>query len=166
MDLGEKLCAAVDHCGSHPLFYTTDPVCIGDTSRAVVGDVDSAEYSPVSEREFLTASYVTGSDTLHTELKQLEAGTSITLSSSGATVHSYSDYYPVPQEYTKRDAIAELDSVMDGISQRVIAAADGRQICVSLSGGHDSRVMLCSLLKQGTITSSRSPSENRMASTQ
>ncbi|TYL39307.1 hypothetical protein CV102_08500 [Natronococcus pandeyae] len=149
LDLEEQICAAVDHCRSRPLFYTTDPVRIGDTSQAVVGAVDPSEYDPVSEREFLTASYVTGSETLHPDLEQLEAGTSVTLSESGATVRSYSEYYPAPQQYTKRDALEALDEVMDDVSQRVIEAADGSQICVSLSGGHDSRLMLCSLLKQG-----------------
>ncbi len=144
-----RICAAVDHCASHPLFYTTDPIRIGETSQAVVGDIESTAFDPIAEREFLTASYVTGPDTLYPSLKQLEAGTSVTLSRSGVTVRTYSDYYPTAREYTKREAITELDSVMDDISQRVITAADGRQICVSLSGGHDSRVMLCSLLKQG-----------------
>jgi asparagine synthase (glutamine-hydrolysing) len=149
LDIGGKICAGVDHCRSHPLFYTTDPVRIGNSSQAVVGDVKPADYDPISEREFMTASYVTGSDTLHPELKQVEAGTSITLTDSGATVYSYSDYYPVPKNYTEKEALTEFDNIMDDISQRVIEAADGGQICVSLSGGHDSRVMLCSLLKQG-----------------
>jgi asparagine synthase (glutamine-hydrolysing) len=149
LEIDGVTCAAVDHCRSHPLFYTTDPVRVGATSRAVIGDPAPSEYDPIAEREFMTASYVTGSDTLHPRLKQLEAGTSVALSESGIDIRSYSDYYPTPNSYTKKEAMIAFDDVMDDISQRVITASGGRQICVSLSGGHDSRVMLCSLLKQG-----------------
>lgn len=148
---GGTICAAVDHCRSHPLFYTLTPVCVGDTSQSVIGDVAPSEYDALSEREFLTTSYVTGSDTLHSDLKQLEAGTSITISNNrDVTVHTHTDYYLGSERpYTAQEAINELDRVMDHVSQRVIRVADGRQVCVSLSGGHDSRMMLCSLVKQG-----------------
>ncbi|WP_414730301.1 asparagine synthase-related protein [Zhongshania aliphaticivorans] len=140
--------AAVDHVRSMPLFYGTSDgqFYISDNADWVRRQVNDVEMDRLAKEEFLLAGYVTGSDTLYPNVKQIQAGELIIARKTreGVSVE-VSRYYQFlhtePASYSESGLLIELESKMYAAIKRLINFAKGRQIVIPLSGGYDSRII-------------------------
>jgi asparagine synthase (glutamine-hydrolysing) len=150
MESPYKVIAFVDHFRCYPLFYTEVGQCaISNNARKLVDLTGTAyKWDPLSAEEFAMTGYVTGRDTLIEGLKQLQAGERLIVTRSNCRIDSgrYYRYRPAPQKgRSDDDWVDELDSVMAGVTKRMVIRADGRPIRLTLSAGLDSRVLACKL---------------------
>ena len=96
--------------------------------------------------EFLLAGYVTGSNTLFPEIKQVQAGEIVRLKIDGSSecfesIHYYKFLHQEPPSYSDFDLDAKLSKCTLQVFKRLVDYAAGRQIVVPLSGGYDSRLI-------------------------
>ena len=149
-----QLCAGVDHIRSRPLFYGLHGrlFYISDDAEWVRCQVGDREMDPVAREEFQLAGYVTGADTLFANVKQLQAGECLIVqqTKSGLSVKTHRYYrflHQESRETREAELNLEIDLLTTRVMQRLIDYADGRQIVVPLSGGHDSR-LIATMLKR------------------
>jgi asparagine synthase (glutamine-hydrolysing) len=154
-DRGDHALAAVDRVRTIPLFYGED------ASRAVVSDDayripvrDSA--SPLdadAELEFCLTGYVTGSQTLRTGVRQLEAGTWMRIEAARPAAVAATRYHAFRHgEFFPPDPAAlidRLDALHRAVFGRLLDGIGDRPIVVPLSGGYDSRLIGVSLRDLG-----------------
>lgn len=146
--------AAVDHIRSFPLFYAINngDLFLSDDAEWIRQQVGDEEMDPVAREEFLLAGYVTGSDTLYPQVKQLQAGEYLQAINGSDGVHVskgryYRFWHTEPEIYDETHLRAKLKIVTINAMQRLIEQANGRQIVMPLSGGYDSR-LIASMLKE------------------
>ena len=102
--------------------------------------------------EATMAGYVSGPYTLFKELRQLQAGESIfwNRATDKLEVRRYHTYLPTAfHQGTVDELVDRLGEIVDRAIERVIGAANGAPIWVPLSGGLDSRLVLCKLVERG-----------------
>jgi len=143
-----------DRVASHALFYgeSDGDIYFSDDATWVRNQVGDSSYDSVSELEYLLSGYVTGSNTLSPNVRQVLSGEHFRLSETGEI--SRQRWFEFPSEEvttTTSDAelLNELDRVLKNAYKRLVAYANGRPIIVSLSAGHDSRLSLLMLLRLG-----------------
>ena len=143
--------AICDRTQSYPIYYNEKT---GDISNHV-SDLSKSEIDTQSVLEFATAGYVLGDKTLDKNIKQIQAGELIhidkTISPIQITKHRYYRYTPTPSNAPKMhdDWIKELENVLDDVIDRMITSIGDRPVCVPLSGGLDSRLILAKLCEHG-----------------
>ncbi len=152
----DELRAGVDHIRSRPLFYSQKEgrFYISDDAEWVRQRVGDQTMDPLAREEFQLAGYVTGSDTLFPNVKQLQAGeflvARVTDGNIEVETHRYYRFlHTEPSSYSEPALLAELDAVATRSIQRLIDYAAGRQIVVPLSGGYDSRLIVTLLKRLG-----------------
>lgn len=146
---GERRLAATDRIRSYPLFFSMAKgnVSISNSARLLRGRMESDALNRDALLEFAMAGYVTGSDTLYTGVKQLQAGELIAMSANEAVPHRHRYYRYIPQPVAGgigqwREALAVTT---EQIFKRTIEKAQGRPLLIPLSGGLDSRLIVCML---------------------
>jgi asparagine synthase (glutamine-hydrolysing) len=154
IEADEFLVATVDTVRSFPLFYATasQAAIISNSARLVRDHNRLKEVDPLSLLEFSMSGYVTGPDTLYQNLLQLQAGEFLFFDKTTGQLacKRYYQYQPhSDHSKTKSDWLDQLDIVTNNIFQRVIEKADGAPIWVPLSGGYDSRLIVCKLVELG-----------------
>ncbi|MBN1872272.1 MAG: hypothetical protein JW800_06845 [Candidatus Omnitrophica bacterium] len=142
----DRCFVAVDRLRSVPLFYTrkNGTLRISNSARSLRGYLGEEGIDPLSSYEFYRAGYVTGSDTLFKDIKQLRAGEY--LYSEGnvkqINVERYYEYWPRHiSDSPEAVLLKELDAVLVRTFGRLCSGAEGRTLAVPLSGGLDSRVV-------------------------
>lgn len=150
----DRLVAAVDRIRSIPLFYgVSDGVTyFGDNAEWVRQRIGDDQTDPVSREEFELTGYVTGSETLYPNVRQLQAGEVLLIDEkNGMPVLKTYRYYRFLHnrtEQTRESQLRErLDIVANNSVRRLAEYANGRQIVIPLSGGYDSR-LIATLLKR------------------
>lgn len=141
-----ELVLAQDPIRSFPLFYGRDAADVWHVSDSVLelrnqvpdrGVDDSAAF------EFLHSGYVTGAETLHPGILQVQAGEIVTLSEhpgpegSLYRLHRYSGANLTDDAEVDQTFSQALDASMG----RLLTRLDGRQVVIPLSGGLDSRLL-------------------------
>jgi len=152
-DSDNVLYAAVDRVRSIPLFYSihNGDFYISDSAYWIQEKIQSKVLDIVAAAEFMLTGYVTGSDTLISKIKQLQAGETLILErciERGLKVKTIRYYQYIPGNYSSKseiDQLAELDQVLIRVFGRLIDYASGRTIVVPLSGGYDSRLIVLML---------------------
>jgi asparagine synthase (glutamine-hydrolysing) len=150
------LLAAVDRIRSIPLFWgrAGNDVYLSDDPYWIADQFDSERYDEVCKREFVLTGYVTGCETLHPNVKQLQAG-EVLICEAGATdlVCSPNRYFRLqegmPYEGTSVRLIEQLDEAVTSCFERLVSHCNGRPIAIPLSGGYDSRLIACTLKRLG-----------------
>lgn len=106
----------------------------------------------ISNLEFNMAGFVTGRNILYKSLYQLQTGEIILHEKTSRRVRM-ERYYRFFSDRLRKgkedDLIEELDAITNKIFSRVIREANGGDIWVPLSGGLDSRLVLCKLKQLG-----------------
>ena len=145
--------ACVDHVRSFPLFYSTTGGCLRLSCSAprLRAEAGLGETSENAELEFLMSGYVSGRNTLFSGLYQVRPGELL--------LHSRQDDNLVLEQYctffsnnlrteSEESLLHELGVRHERSLTKMLRALDGRQACVPLSGGLDSRLILGFLAEQ------------------
>ncbi|MAD76565.1 MAG: hypothetical protein CML20_17550 [Rheinheimera sp.] len=147
----EFIFASVDRLRSFPIFYTaeSDSVILSDNI------LDLSQYNEIDEcskEEFLRVGFTIGNATLFKDVKQLNAGQFLYFEKPSKQLSIETYYQHIHKGDCKKDRsilLNELDSVVTNWTKRLIASADGRTIFAGLSGGYDSRSIVCALKREG-----------------
>lgn len=153
---GDEVYAAVDHTRSIPLFYGQkgDDAYISDDAHWVREHVGDEAFEELAETEFSLCGYVTGPDTLHAHVKQLQAGEAVIIEAGpNGTDLRPKRYYRRIHGHAIEAGLDELatqhEQVMEQSTQRMMKWADGRCLCIPLSNGRDSRLIALMLRQLG-----------------
>lgn len=146
--------AVTDKIRSYPVFYVEGPegFAVSNSARALKEAYKLEQVDRLSLLEFRMAGYVTGRETLFEGLYQLQAGEFLHWEEEkkSLTCDRYYLYYSEnPKSEKTEELIDELDSLTDKVFTRVTQEADGAPVWVPLSGGLDSRLVLCKLKQLG-----------------
>jgi asparagine synthase (glutamine-hydrolysing) len=137
-----------DRIGSRALFYTTGgPVRVSDHFGELGSTTGDGGVPEDRELEFRMATYVSGEETLDPSIRKTRPGSVVRLDDGGSV--SRRQYYsfrddPRPGRYGT-DQYSAWKGALDRAFERVVAVADGRQMVMGLSGGHDSRLVVTML---------------------
>lgn len=146
--------AAVDRNRSIPLFYrvSRSTLRVSNSARELAAGDEPAVLDPEAVLEMRMAGYVTGRRTAVEGLYQLLPGEFLLWRSGEPRIRieRYYRYVPSPDPIADRESLAEeLASLIEVVFEWTIEAAGGRPIRVPLSGGLDSRLVLCKLHELG-----------------
>jgi len=146
--------AVADKIRSYPVFYLEkdSSFCVSNSARLLKEKYSLCEIDDMSLLEFCTAGYVTGRETLYSSLYQLQAGEWLLWDKTRSVLEReryYLFYSEKTRQETEDELIDELDQITNGIFQRIIEEVNGPPIWVPLSGGLDSRLVLCKLKQLG-----------------
>jgi len=152
--IGDHVCAGVDRVRSIPLFFGTsaDGLLLSDEARPVRDALSDNTLDPVSEQAFLHSGYTLEQDTLHPRVKQLGAGEILIWNQVDRSLTATPYFRHLHQDFVERsadDLEEELDELTKGFARRLLASARGKTIVIPLSGGYDSRLILCALKREG-----------------
>jgi asparagine synthase (glutamine-hydrolysing) len=150
IDTKDYIFACVDRIRSHSIYFyhQQNNFLIADNPQTILDATKTLKINDNNLLTFLMTGYVLGDGTLYEDLKQLRAGEYLLWNKnrSQLTVTQYYQYLPCPDnQKTETDLLAEHDEIMNRITQRMIARANGKPIWVALSGGFDSRLVLAKL---------------------
>ncbi|MGQ4876331.1 MAG: asparagine synthase-related protein [Promethearchaeia archaeon] len=149
-----KIFVAVDRLRSMPLFYSLKDniFYLSDNAYWIKNKLNLKELNKISEQEFLLTGYVTGKDTLFTEIKQVQAGeylvakeesSKITIETNRYYRYLHKDFFTKPKE----KLFNKLDGISEKFIRRLIKSVNKRTIVIPLSGGYDSRYCAAMLRK-------------------
>lgn len=148
---------AVDRIRSLPLFYGQyeGKLFISDDARWVREHVHDNEMDPIAREEFLACGYVTGSDTLFPNVKQVQAGKvvffktginkAVNLKHHRYYRHNHGNFF----EDDEKTIHQKYQQTLISSFERLISFANGRPLIVPLSGGYDSRLIVMMLKQLG-----------------
>lgn len=147
-ELGDEVHIVVDHMRSIPVFYgeKDGQWYVSDDAHWVRREVGDTSCDPLAEAEFERAGYVTGSDTLYPHVKQVQAAEVLAIRPSGVdpkidrSLH-YLFKYEKPFDVSFEELIEMHEAVLTRAIERMIRWANGRCLCIPLSGGLDSRLI-------------------------
>ncbi|WP_026879212.1 asparagine synthase-related protein [Ignatzschineria larvae DSM 13226] len=146
------LYASVDHIRSNPLFYALidDTLYLSDSAEWIRKELKIEEMDSLFKQEFLHTGFVTGSDTLYAEIKQLRAGESLKFENGKLELIRHYEYvHHEPQVYSEELLSKELYNALKKSFNNLVNYANGRQIVIPLSGGYDSRLVAIMLKEIG-----------------
>lgn len=142
-----------DCLGSLPLFYsygkTETSLMITDNAQLIYNSLPIVTFDLISIEDYKkTGLFVTGQQTLFSEIKQVQAAELVQYSRNNHTL-SYCPYF----EYKHEDFDFDAESLKGGfvkayksVGENLVKRLDGRTAVIPLSGGADSR-MVARLLK-------------------
>lgn len=146
----------VDRIRSIPLFYSTstDTIYVSDKAYKINRVIKSSD-DPISYAEIRQTGYTINEDTLIKEIKQVEAGTYVTINikpnkSINTERRKYFQYRPrVNKIKSEKELLEKLAIVFWRAFKKLIKYAGGNKIVVPLSGGLDSRLVVYMLYRMG-----------------
>ena len=147
--------AWVDHIRSWPLFFTqTDNTLIISNNARLLQEKGNLEKIDTSScLEFAMSGYVSGSNTLIKDLSCLQPGEYLIWDKTEKKLNlvRYHQYIPELKNGNQKreDNIEKLGLILDELTHKIINNANGRPIWIPLSGGLDSRIILCKLHEHG-----------------
>lgn len=149
-----RLLAAVDRIRSIPLFYAiaNGDVRLGDSAYAVMPQEQCAGIDEIADLEFRLTGYVTGMQTLHPSVFQIEAGQAVIFDASVTRQPIRQRYHEFRHgDFLPEDSnlIARLENIHGEVFRRLLDTTEGRTLVLPLSGGYDSRLIGVSLRDLG-----------------
>jgi len=148
--------AAVDRLRSIPLFYGTadNKFFLSDDANWVRNQVEDSHMDEIATKEFLLTGYVTGSETLFPNVKQLQAGECLWVEKCDGKpdITTYRYYRYVHHDFfnaSEKDLYPLMDQVLVNVFERLLESTNGRTLVIPLSGGLDSRLIVAMLKRLG-----------------
>lgn len=151
---GDTLWAAVDHIRSIPIFYglRASVLILSDRAEPVRAQMGDQAQCPQASAEFLQTGYVTGSETLFPNVKQIQAGEALSFVASPTPTLDRCRYFnwrhQEPWSESSDSLMGRLHEVHQRVAQRLVASLNGQQAVLPLSGGYDSRLIAVMLKEQ------------------
>lgn len=146
---GENAFAVVDVARTIPVFY-------GDSEEYFLTDHLSFKEAETSKSDYLSRELLAsiehtfGNDTLNPNIKSLQAGQFLWFQNDEVQVTQYfSHLKPMNGSFSLEEGKEKFKGVLDAVIQRLIEFAAGRKICIPLSAGYDSRIILAGLINHG-----------------
>jgi len=154
IETNDHIIAWVDHIRSWPLFYTiqNDEFYISPLASNVKGKINNNSVNQNALIEFKLSGYITGTETLISGLVSAQPGEFLIWNKTTKTLQTEKYYTYIPtfdRDVQKDKAIKELDTLFDELTKKIIARSNNRTIMIPLSGGYDSRILLCKLHEHG-----------------
>lgn len=148
----EQICFAVDRLRGLPLFYgVSDELYISDNPYAIADILPQVTLDESAEELFrCTKLYVTGSQTLLSEIRQVQASCYCVYDKTEQTVQEHSYFHMEHSElcFDETTLHAGLHEAYRATGKNLVAALNGRTAVVPLSGGADSRMVLTMLYQE------------------
>lgn len=150
----DLIIAWVDHIRSYPIFYSQHNNCfiLSQSADEISKKTQYHEFDEENLIEFKLSGYVTGNETLVKNIKCLQPGELLIWDKINKTliIEKYFSYIPTYDSPIKeKEAVYQLGIILDNLTLEVIKRANKRQIAIPLSGGLDSRILLCKLHEHG-----------------
>lgn len=138
--------AAVDRIRSMPIFYREDKddINISDSAYAIQSQEKNNLFSNVSKKQFLLVGYVTGSNTLDENIKQLNAGQYLVYEKNTGKLYVKEYFFYKHEkfyEYSQKELIDKLQNTHLEVFKDLIKTLNGKTVVLPLSGGYDSRLV-------------------------
>jgi asparagine synthase (glutamine-hydrolysing) len=155
VETDRELLAAVDSVRSMPLFFAANnrKFVLGDDVYAIQQELaGSSETDPVAREEFLRVGYTVGRSTLDPRVEQIEAGEFFVWNKAtdrGSARLYFSHAHGNYTDKCEDVLVEELDQITSRWARRLIDSVEGRTIVIPLSGGYDSRSIVCALKREG-----------------
>lgn len=143
--------AAVDIARSMPLYYSDNLDMISDSAEAIRKKkrMNHRQTNTTRALEMYATSYISDENTIYDSIKQIHIGNAIEIKNGRLKKEPYFIHYEKTKEYTYNEAKNILYEKTAHMLERMLKVIDGRPIVISLSGGYDSRYLVCSLKKYG-----------------
>ena len=154
IETATELVAVTDHVRSFPIYFSRNQnsLALGNSARDVAGKSKSTVISKSAVREYLLSGYVHSDRTLYKDLFSLPAGHILHFDKRSQVLSTevYFQYLPhgMPSG-TQQQLIKAFGETLDEIFEQLVANSYGRPIWLPLSGGLDSRLILCKFLEHG-----------------
>lgn len=148
----DVLFAAVDHMRSIPLFYgqSSKVFILSDDANCIKENLECSNPDWLASAEFMLCGYVTGEETLFSEIKQLQAGGQLFFdcSSEGCSGVKLS----IQKLGAGTGNIADgffslLEKKLEKVFQNFLDSVKGKHLVIPLSDGLDSRLIVTMLAK-------------------
>jgi len=140
-----------DRVSGYRVFYKNNNIFhISNSPRVLIDNNSSVDQSSIIEMKM--AGYLTGDKTIYNDIHQMPPGGVLLFNklSGNLTIDNYFKFYSSKLKQQGRVELIEiLDSITNTIIKRNIKDANGRTIWVPLSGGLDSRLIVCKLKQLG-----------------
>ena len=147
---GSETWLASDVAGSIPLYYTDDSKIIADDVDELLRSAGTyEELDSLRAFELYATSYVGYNNTVYRHIKQIQIGSACRIDNNSTVEIPYYVHAGKVCDRSVEAAMQELYERTQAMMKRVIAAAEGRPVVISLSGGYDSRYVACSLKDNG-----------------
>lgn len=144
----------VDRLRSIPLFYCLQNgiFYLSDNAYWIKDKANLKKPNNILKNEFLLTGYVTGRDTLFSEIKQVRSGEYIIIKEKDGKIdiNTKKYFYFLHKDFfneRKEELFNKLDNLSEKIITRLIKSVNGNTIVIPLSGGYDSRY-IASMLKK------------------
>ena len=156
IETDDYIFAAVDRLRSIPLFYgmNDNKFFLSDDANWIRDKVTDKRMDEIVTKEFLLTGYVTGSETLFSNVKQLQAGECLWVNKCDKSLdiktHRYyryihNNFFNVSEE----DLYPLMDQMLVNVFERLLESTKGRTLVIPLSGGLDSRLIVAMLKRLG-----------------
>lgn len=143
----ERVLACVDRVRSWPLYYRADGGIVTDDICRCLG---SKRFDSLGVSEFISAGYTVGSRTLFSGFHSIQPGQYIVITRAGIKTYTYfTHHHPYNPALDIESACETVQNISDRWCERLVRSAEGRPIVVPLSGGYDSRYIVCMLKRHG-----------------
>ncbi|QSG11335.1 Asparagine synthase (glutamine-hydrolyzing) [Halapricum desulfuricans] len=138
----------VDHVRSIPLYYAPGPGRASDDPRWLGTRLGNPDNDPLAESELLAGGTVLDNRTLVPGLLTVRPGEAVQLLDSETRTRQYTDYRPTTEPMASDPGRERLEAAIDAAFDRFSTVVGDRQIALSLSGGHDSRLVATELVRR------------------
>lgn len=140
---------ATDVARTVPLFWNVGAEVIQVTDQLMPGAGTPSRWW--GQQWLVQTEFTPGHETLLQGWRQLQAGELLAIHPDGLCyLHTwFSHQRPAPFPEDEQTLTHQFLAVIDRITDRLIAWAQGRTIVVPLSGGYDSRILLAALQQRG-----------------
>ncbi|MFC2104625.1 asparagine synthase-related protein [Bacteroidota bacterium] len=143
---------ANDIIRSFPIFYSfmNERYLITDEYNSILNKISNPKLNHLSKAEFLAAGFVSGNQTLFNDIYVTQSGQIVHIKNNLIYTSSYFNY-SISKECLSEygSLITQGKKIIDSCFERLMHSIQNRKVIIPLSGGFDSRLIVCKLKELG-----------------
>ena len=142
--------SAVDRLRNFPVFYTIEDGTLELTDEFLSLN-NGNDLNERAKEEFLRVGFTVGKETLFKNVNQLIAGQYLFFDKKSQNIlvdSYYKNWHLGDNDSDSNELLKQLDIIVTQWAQRLIISAAGKTIFAGLSGGYDSRLIVCALKRE------------------